>query len=90
VSELNLDGEIQVASFHPDYQFAGTAYDDVDNFSNRSPFPTLHLLRETSVEKAVAAFPDAANIYERNIETLRKLGPAGWKVLWAETGTDRP
>jgi len=90
VSELNLDGEIQVASFHPDYQFAETAYDDVDNFSNRSPFPTLHLLRETSVEKAVAAFPEAASIYARNIETLRKLGPAGWRAMWTESGTGRP
>lgn len=85
VSELELDGEIQVASFHPDYQFADTAPDDIENFSNRAPYPTLHLLRETSVEKAVAAFPDAANIYQRNIDTLRQLGHAGWRALWTES-----
>ena len=82
VSELALDGEIQVASFHPDYQFAGTRYEDIENFSNRTPYPSLHLLRETSIEKAVAAFPDAAKIYEKNIETLRALGAEGWKKLW--------
>ena len=82
VSELELDGEIQVASFHPDYQFADSRPDDIENFSNRAPYPTLHLLRETSVAKAVAAFPDAARIYQHNIETLRALGHAGWKQLW--------
>ena len=82
VSELEMDGEIQVASFHPDYQFAGSGPNDVENFSNRAPYPTLHLLRETSIARAVAAFPDAASIYERNIETLRRLGHAGWKQLW--------
>lgn len=82
VEELGLDGELQVASFHPDYQFAGSAPDDIDNYSNRSPCPTLHLLRESSIDKAVEAFPDAANIYERNIETLQALGHAGWKKLW--------
>lgn len=82
VSELEMDGEIQVASFHPDYRFAGSGPDDIDNYSNRAPYPTLHLLRETSIAKAVAAFPDAAGIYGRNIETLRRLGHAGWKQLW--------
>ncbi|RZI82757.1 MAG: DUF1415 domain-containing protein [Rubrivivax sp.] len=82
VGELDLEGELQVASFHPDYQFADSAPDDIENFSNRSPYPTLHLLRESSIDEAVAAFPDAANIYERNIETLRSLGLAGWKKLW--------
>jgi len=84
VSELDLDGEIQVASFHPDYQFAGSSPGDIENFSNRAPFPTLHLLRESSVAKAVAAFPDAANIFERNIDTLRALGKTGWKALWLD------
>jgi uncharacterized protein len=84
VAELGLDGELQVASFHPDYQFDGTAPDAIENFSNRAPYPTLHLLRESSVEKAVAAFPDAAGIYERNIETLRALGHAGWQKLWIQ------
>ncbi len=78
VSELDLDGEVQVASFHPDYQFADSPGDDIANYSNRAPFPTLHLLRESSVARAVAAFPDAAHIYQRNIDTLRALGHAGW------------
>jgi hypothetical protein len=82
VDELDLEGDIQVASFHPDYQFENTELDDIENFSNRSPYPTLHLLRESSIDQAVEAFPDAANIYEANIETLRKLGHEGWKKLW--------
>ena len=82
LDELELDGEFQIASFHPDYQFEGTAPDDVENCSNRSPYPTLHLLREASIGRAVAAYTDAADIYERNIETLRRLGAAGWQALW--------
>ncbi len=81
VESLGLAGVLQVASFHPDYQFAGTAPDDVENLSNRSPYPTLHLLREASIDEAVAAFPEAASIYERNIETLRRLGVAGLAPL---------
>lgn len=84
VSELDLDGELQVASFHPDYRFADSLPDDIDNFSNRSPYPTLHLLRESSIDKAVEAFPDAASIYERNIDTLRRLGRDGWRKLWED------
>lgn len=80
--ELDLDGVIQVASFHPDYQFAGTAADDIENFSNRSPYPTLHLIRESSLDEAIKAFPQAERIYETNIETLRQLGHAGWQRLW--------
>lgn len=82
VSELSLDGEIQVASFHPDYQFAATRYEDVENYSNRAPYPCLHLLRESSVERAVAAFPEAEKIYQKNIDTLKELGAEGWKKLW--------
>lgn len=82
VEELGLDGFLQVASFHPDYRFADTEPDDIGNYSNRAPFPTLHLLREESIDKAVAAFPEAERIYEANIETLRKLGHAGWRALW--------
>jgi len=78
---LELDGVLQIASLHPDYQFADTAIDDIGNFSNRSPYPTLHLLREDSVDRAVAAVPDAEHIYERNIETLEALGHAGWQRL---------
>jgi hypothetical protein len=83
VSELDLDGELQVASFHPDYRFADTEPDDIGNYSNRAPYPTLHLLREASVDRAVAAFPDAATIFERNVDTLRRLGHAGWRALWS-------
>jgi hypothetical protein len=79
--ELGLDGVLQVASFHPDFRFEGSDADDAGNLSNRSPYPTLHLLREDSVERAVAAFPEAETIYERNIETLRRLGSAGWRAL---------
>ncbi|HSI52242.1 MAG TPA: DUF1415 domain-containing protein [Ideonella sp.] len=78
----DLEGELQVASFHPQFQFEGTAPDDMGNFSNRSPYPTLHLLREDSIDRAVEAFPEAEAIYERNIETLEKLGPAGWQALF--------
>jgi len=84
VANEGLEGEIQVASFHPHYQFAGTRPEDVENCSNRSPYPTLHLLREASIERAVAAFPDAGVIFERNIETLRRLGYEGWGRLWAD------
>ena len=81
--ELGLDGTLQVGSFHPDYRFADSESADVDNCSNRAPYPTLHLLREDSIARAVASFPDAAQIYERNIDTLRRLGWRGWQALWA-------
>lgn len=81
IEALDLQGILQVASFHPQYQFAGVAPDDVSNYTNRSPYPTLHLLREDSVERAVAAFPDPDVIVERNIETLDKLGIEGWTRL---------
>jgi len=84
VAELSLDGEIQVASFHPDFQFEGTAPDDITNYTNRSPFPTLHLLREASIDRAVAAFPEAASIFEANMATLDKLGHDGWRALFPE------
>ena len=76
---------IQIASFHPEYQFEGTEPDDITNYTNRAPFPTLHLIREESLDKAVEAFPDAEMIYERNMETLRKLGIAGWLALGLHT-----
>lgn len=82
IESLDLLGEIQIASFHPHYQFAGTASDDIGNFTNRSPFPMLHLLREASVARAVAAIPDAAAIFDRNIETLRRLGHDGWRRMF--------
>ena len=82
VDEHGLEGVIQLASFHPQFQFADTAPDDIGNYTNRAPFPTLHLLREASIERAVAAFPEAETIYQRNIETLKALGHAGWNALW--------
>jgi uncharacterized protein len=80
---LGLVGAIQIASFHPRYRFAGTAEDDVTNCTNRAPHPTLHLLREASVERAAAAYREPASIYERNIETMRRLGIEGWMRLRA-------
>jgi len=77
-----LEGVLQVASFHPGYQFAGSGPGDIENFTNRSPYPILHLLREESVAQAVDAFPDTDRIYERNIEVLRRLGHSGWNALW--------
>ncbi len=81
VEDMQLDGELQVASFHPDYQFADTDVNDIGNYTNRSPYPILHLLREESIERAVAAFPEAADIFEKNIETMSKLGHDGWDAL---------
>jgi hypothetical protein len=88
--EVDLDGELQVASMHPQYQFADTEPDDITNYTNRSPYPTLHLLREASIEQAVAAFPDAAQIFDKNIETMRLLGHEGWNKLGlANVQTDK-
>ena len=85
---LDLDGEIQIASFHPRYQFAGTEENDITNFTNRSPYPTLHLIREASIDRAVAAFPEAEAIFEVNMATLNQLGLDGWKAL--EVGSTLP
>ena len=85
VEALDLGGILQVASFHPAYQFAGTAPQDISNYTNRAPYPTLHLLREDSVSRAVAAFPEADSIVDRNIETLDRLGIEGWEKLFATT-----
>lgn len=79
VEALGLTGELQVASFHPNFEFGDAAEGAVENCTNRSPFPTLHLLREASIEAAVAAVPDTDAIFQRNIETLRQLGWAGWE-----------
>ncbi len=81
IDQLGHDGVLQVASFHPDYQFAGSAPDDPGNASNRSPYPTLHLLRESSIDRAVEAFPEADAIWETNVKTLQALGPRGWAAL---------
>jgi uncharacterized protein len=87
LDQMQLDGVVQIASFHPHYQFAGTVADDVTNHTNRSPYPMLHLLREDSVARAVAATPDAAQIYERNMATLRRLGLPGLQALLAVNST---
>ncbi len=81
LAALGLEGQIQIASFHPRYQFAGTAEDDITNYTNRAPYPILHLLREESIDKAVASFPDAEEIFGRNMETLQALGHEGWAAL---------
>jgi hypothetical protein len=86
IEALGYTGALQVASFHPDYRFEGTAPDDVGNFTNRSPYPMLHLLREDSIARAVAAFPDVSAIYERNVETLHRLGADGWLKLMSGAG----
>jgi hypothetical protein len=81
--ELDLEGILQVASFHPGYQFADSAPDDIENHTNRSPFPMLHLLREDSIDRAVAAYPDPDAIIERNQATMRRLGPDGLRRVIA-------
>lgn len=83
LEQLDLVGELQIASFHPDYQYAGNEPDDLANFVTRSPYPMLHLLREASVERAVAVFPDASRIVDANRRTLRELGLDGWRRLMA-------
>jgi len=84
VLALGLEGELQIASFHPDYRFADSAEDALENYTNRSPYPMLHLLREASIERAVASIADSDDIYRRNIETLRRLGMDGWRALWRD------
>jgi len=81
LARAGFDGTLQLASFHPRFQFAGTDADDIGNATNRAPYPTLHLLREESVDRAVESFPEAEEIFERNIETLEALGPVGWAAL---------
>jgi hypothetical protein len=88
--ELDLVGDIQIASFHPKFQFAGTQADDISNFTNRAPYPTLHLLREDSIERAVEVFPEAEAIFGKNMETLEKLGHSGWAALGVERTTTLP
>jgi hypothetical protein len=88
LEELDLTGVLQIASFHPDYQFGDLDSDDVANCSNRSPYPCLHLLREASVTRAVASFPEADRIFEKNIATLRALGHEGWaRILTGSLAT---
>ena len=79
--QMRLDGVYQIASFHPDYQFGGTEPDDVENYTNRSPYPLLHLIREESLERAISNYPDPDQIPERNIELLNSLGRDKMRAL---------
>jgi len=90
LSELGLEGALQIASFHPLFQFAGTRVDDISNYTNRAPYPTLHLLREASIDRAVEAFPEAETIYEKNMQTLEQLGAEGWAALQLEARAPAP
>ncbi|MDM0011399.1 DUF1415 domain-containing protein [Variovorax sp. J22P168] len=81
LARAGFEGVLQLASFHPRFQFGGTEPDDITNATNRAPYPTLHLLREESIDRAVEAFPDAEDIFGRNIQTLETLGQAGWAAL---------
>ena len=87
---LQLDGVLQIAHFHPQFEFAGNAPDDLANYTNRAPYPILHLIREESIDRAVEVFPDPAAIYERNIQTLHALGLAGWHALQVGPVTPPP
>lgn len=86
LARAGFEGTLQLASFHPRFQFGGTEPDDIGNATNRAPYPTLHLLREESIDRAVEAFPEAEAIFERNIETLESLGHAGWAALSVGVG----
>jgi uncharacterized protein len=90
LAELDLEGELQIASFHPQFQFAGTAPDDITNYTNRAPYPVLHLLREASIDRAVQAFPEAETIFEKNMQTLEQLGHAGWTALQVGASLQEP
>ncbi len=85
LEQLDLVGEIQVATFHPRFQFGDAPEGAIENCTNRAPYPTLHLLREASIERAVAGLDDPDEIYRRNIRTLQRLGPEGWRRLWTES-----
>jgi hypothetical protein len=84
IVDLGLEGKLQIASFHPQYRFAGTQSGDIGNYTNRAPYPTLHVLREASIERALATVPDPDEIYRRNIRTLSALGHEGWRKLWTD------
>jgi uncharacterized protein len=87
--DLGYEGVFQIASLHPRYQFAGTDENDITNYTNRSPYPTLHLLREQSIDRAVNAFPHAESIYETNMETMERLGLNGWNAMGLEPRLNR-
>lgn len=87
LARAGFEGVLQLASFHPRFQFGGTGADDITNATNRAPYPTLHLLREDSVSRAVDAFPDAEAIFGHNIQTLEALGADGWAALGVGPGS---
>lgn len=82
--EAGLEGVIQLASFHPDYCFEGEPAQDVSHFTNRSPYPMLHLIREQQLERVLAQYPDPEAIPDRNIATLRRLGESQLRALFAD------
>lgn len=86
--EMELDGVYQIASFHPDYQFGGTQADDAENYTNRSPYPVLHLLREDSLEQVIADYPDVDDIPERNIALMNELGTPKLQALLAKSAVN--
>ncbi len=88
VRELDLEGVLQVASFHPEYRFSGSAPGDLGNATNRSPYPTLHLIREESIDRAIDAFPDPAAIFDNNIATMERVGASGWAALLKQCQDD--
>jgi len=79
--KLGYEGVFQIASLHPQYQFADAPLDAISNCTNRAPYPTLHLLREDSIDRAVKVFPHAEAIFETNMRTMERLGPDGWAAL---------
>jgi hypothetical protein len=81
LAKRGYGGVFQIASLHPHYEFAESEPDGIDNFTNRSPYPTLHILREASIDRAVKAFPHADAIFQTNIDTMRRMGRAGWDAL---------
>lgn len=85
IIEHELEGVIQLAPFHPEFQFEGTSTDDISNYTNRSPYPTIHLIRESSIDKAVASIPNPDSIFERNIALLKEMGDEGWAALGLPT-----
>ena len=87
LTKLDLDGIFQIATLHPQYQFAGTDVDDITNYTNRAPYPTLHLLRESSIDRALQAIPNAESIFEVNTNTMRRIGLEGWRDLGLRVAT---
>lgn len=89
IEQMGLEGVYQVASFHPDYRFEATAADAVENYTNRSPYPMLHVIREASLAKAIADFPDVDQIPVRNIELMRSMGEEQLLAITARDQSSR-